>query len=171
MKQCKRLFVGTVLVCFLFLLVGCGNTQTDKVTVQPNLTPIPTLPPPIVQETPPAITESPSSQDEMPPKDPNLDDPAFLESMRQYGDAAVISPEEAAEILSEIYEVQDYLTRGMQMLFDGSTEWIDGEYCRCIALGTDHEDGFVREAYYAVSYYVVYRMDPITGEWQEVAFG
>ncbi len=171
MKQCKGLFAGTVLVCFLFLLVGCGDSQVDKITVQPNLTPIPVPPTPIVQETPPAATESSSLQDNMAPEDPNLDDPAFLESMRQYGDAAIISQEEAADILSEIFEVQEYLSHGMKMLFDGTSEWIDGEYCVCIALGTEHEERFVREAYYAVSYYAVYRMDPITGEWYEVAFG
>ena len=83
----------------------------------------------------------------------------------------MISEEEAAGILSEIYEVQEYLSQGMRMMFDGTSEWINEEYCICVALGTDGEESFVREAWYAVTYGVVYRMDPLSGEWQEVGFG
>ena len=103
--------------------------------------------------------------------DTNLEDLSCLQGMGQYDGAAVISEEEAADILSEIYEVQEYLAQGMVMMFDGAAEWINEEYCICIALGTDHEDHFVREAYYAVSYFAVYRLNSATGVWEEVGFG
>lgn len=91
------------------------------------------------------------------------DELSCLKGMGQYDGAAVISEEEAADILSEIYEVQEYLSQGMQMMFDGSSEWLDEEYCVCINLGTDHEEDFVREAYYAVSYDTVYQLNSVTG--------
>lgn len=99
------------------------------------------------------------------------DELSCLKGMGQYDGTAVISEEEAAGILSEIYEVQEYLSQGMQMMFDGTSEWLDEEYCVCIALGTDHEENFVREAYYAVSYDTVYRLNSVTGAWEEVGFG
>lgn len=96
---------------------------------------------------------------------------ACLQGMGQYDGAAVLNEMEAAQILSEIVEVQDYLSQGMVMLFDGITEWIDSEYCVCIALGTDNGETVVREIYYAVSDYSVYRLDPLTGNWEVVGFG
>jgi len=76
------------------------------------------------------------------------------------------------ETLNEIVEVQDYIAQGMTVLMENSTEMINGEECYVFAIGTDHEEQFVREFYYAVSAgRSVYKMDPITGEWQTVAFG
>lgn len=83
------------------------------------------------------------------------------------------SPEQICfDTLNEIVEIQDYLMQGMSICYDNTTEIIDGEECYVFAVGTDHEDQFVREAYYAVSLdRSVYCLDPITGEWHTVAFG
>lgn len=78
---------------------------------------------------------------------------------------------EAVALLCEIYEVQQYLAQGMKMMIDGQTAFINGEHCGCIVLGTEHEEMFVNEIYYAVTYDIVYRMNELTGEWEEVAFG
>lgn len=99
------------------------------------------------------------------------DELSCLQGMGQYDGAAIISEEEALETLREIVEVQDALANGMALMSDGTTEYIDGEEHICIALGTDHEDHFVSEQFYAVSWYSVYRMDPVTGEWIAVGFG
>jgi len=96
---------------------------------------------------------------------------ACLQGMRQYDGAAMISEEEAVGTLCEIVEVQEALLTGMTLMVDGSTEYIDGEEHLCVALGTEQEENFVREQLYAVSWYSVYRMDTMTGDWIAVGFG
>lgn len=103
--------------------------------------------------------------------DTRWEDLACLQGMGQYDGAAMISEEEAVDMLCQIVEVQDALMAGMSMMIDGSTEFIDGEEHLCIALGTEHEENFVREQFYAVSWYSVYRMDAVTGDWVAVGFG
>ena len=81
----------------------------------------------------------------------------------------VLSEEEAAELLSEVYEVQQYLALGMTMLFVGERQNINGETCVLIALGTDHEEYFVRELYYAVAPSgTIYTYDLFTDSWNVV---
>ena len=81
----------------------------------------------------------------------------------------VLTEEEAAEHLSRVPEVQQYLAQGMTMLFDGETEMIDGESCVVIALGTDHEEYFVRELFYAVAPSgTIYTYDLFTDSWNMV---
>ena len=99
------------------------------------------------------------------------DELSCLQGMGQYDGAAIISVQEAFDTLCEIYEVQDYLSQGMTLMDDGTTAWIDGEEHVCIALGTDHEDHFVTEFLYAVSWLSVYCMDPLSGDWIPVGFG
>ena len=93
------------------------------------------------------------------------------QGMGQYDGAAMISEAEAMDTLAQIAEVQDMLSQGMVMVSDGDTEYIDGEEHLCIAVGTDHKDQFVTEFLYAVSWYSVYCMDPMSGEWITVGFG
>ena len=76
------------------------------------------------------------------------------------------------QVLCEIVEVQDCLAEGMSLYYDESTESINGKECFIYVLGTERADQFVREYYYAVSLdRSVYKLDPISGEWQAVAFG
>jgi len=76
--------------------------------------------------------------------------------------------ESASTLLAEVPEVKELLDKGMIMLFDGSED-INGENCVVIALGTDSEEQFVREVYYAVSPgKSIYRLDPMTGNWVPV---
>lgn len=97
-----------------------------------------------------------------------------IEEMQPYfnGTCEQLTEEEAAELLCEVYEVQEYLNQGMTMLFDGETEVIDGETCVVIALGTDHEEYFVRELYYAVSPSgSIYAYDIFTDSWNVAGMG
>ena len=97
-----------------------------------------------------------------------------IEEMQPYfnGTCEQLTEEEAAELLCEVYEVQEYLNQGMTMLFDGETEVIDGETCVVIALGTDHEEYFVREFYYAVSPSgSIYAYDIFTDSWNMAGMG
>ena len=103
--------------------------------------------------------------------DTQWDGLACLTGMGQYDGAAMISEEEAFETLGQIVEVQDYLSQGMTMVSYGITETIDGEEHLCIELGTNHEDQFVTEQIYAVSWYSVYCMDSVYGDWIPVGFG
>ena len=45
---------------------------------------------------------------------------------------------------------------GRSLLYTGIIQWIDGRPCTVFALGTDHDDAFVRERQYTVSDNTVY---------------
>ena len=62
-----------------------------------------------------------------------------------------ITEKEAAMLLSEVQEVQEYLEQGMTMFFDGVTRSIEDEPCIMISLGRADEETFVSEFFYAVS--------------------
>lgn len=55
--------------------------------------------------------------------------------------------------------VQDYINSGMSVQYTGETEVIEGKPCMVFALGTDRDDQFVRERYYAVCDNLVYSYD------------
>lgn len=83
-----------------------------------------------------------------------------------------VSAQACYQILCEIVEVQDCLASGMSLYYEETTTCINGKECLVFVLGTDREEQFVRECYYAVSLdKSVYKMEPISGEWQAVAFG
>ena len=71
---------------------------------------------------------------------------------------------------SNVYEVDEYLNLGMSILFDGETIMLDDEEYYVVSLGTNHEDNFVREIYYAVNVYTeqVYLYDVINDSWDIV---
>lgn len=79
--------------------------------------------------------------------------------------------EEAFDIIGGIAEYQDYLEQGMLVKVDDTEAAVNGEMCIFIEVGTNREGQFVREAFYAVSYTNVYRLNPFTGEFNPVAFG
>ena len=56
----------------------------------------------------------------------------------------------------------------MVMLDTGLQETVNGQNCRIISLGTDHETHFVQEIYYAVSCDTIYTYDQINDEWLEL---
>lgn len=73
-------------------------------------------------------------------------------------------------ITESIYEIQEHLDTGMSILFTGETTIIDGEKYYEIALGTNHEEIFVREIYYAVNITTgqVYKYDILNDLWEEI---
>lgn len=71
----------------------------------------------------------------------------------------------AYELLSEADEVKDALNKGMKLLYTGDKQYINGKPCMIFALGTDHNNQFVRENLYAVSDNVIYFYDTITDSW------
>ncbi len=62
-------------------------------------------------------------------------------------------------VLLEYDEVQDYINPGMSVQYTDETEVIEGKPCMVFALGTDRDDQFVRERYYAVCDNLVYSYD------------
>ena len=71
----------------------------------------------------------------------------------------------AREQLSETDEVSYYLGLGMSLWYTGTEEYIEGRNCPVFILGTDHEDHFTKEHYYAVGDNVVYYYDPLGDAW------
>ena len=71
----------------------------------------------------------------------------------------------AREQLSETDEVSYYLGLGMSLWYTGTEEYIEGRNCPVFVLGTDHEDHFTKEHYYAVGDNVVYYYDPLGDAW------
>ena len=71
----------------------------------------------------------------------------------------------AREQLSETDEVSYYLGLGMSLWYTGTDEYIEGRNCPVFVLGTDHEDHFTKEHYYAVGDNVVYYYDPSGDAW------
>ena len=76
----------------------------------------------------------------------------------------------AREQLSETDEVSYYLGLGMSLWYTGTEEYIEGRNCQVFVLGTDHEDYFTKEHYYAVGDNVVYYYDPSGDAWLLYAF-
>ena len=72
-------------------------------------------------------------------------------------------------IIEDIDDIQENLNKGMSILFTGETTMIDGEECYEIALGTDHDEMFVREIHYAVNISTeqVYEYDVLYDIWKE----
>ena len=71
----------------------------------------------------------------------------------------------AREQLSETDEVSYYLGLGMSLWDTGTEEYIEGRNCPVFVLGTDHEDHFTKEHYYAVGDNVVYYYDLSGDAW------
>ena len=77
------------------------------------------------------------------------------------------------DIIYDVEEIQEYLDMGMRILYNGETITLDGEECYIVELGTDYEEQFVREIFYAVNIntYQVYHYDVLTDTWEPVAMG
>ena len=71
----------------------------------------------------------------------------------------------AREQLSETDEVSYYLGLGMSLWYTGTEEYIEGRNCPVFVLGTDQEDYFTKEHYYAVGDNVVYYYDLSGDAW------
>ena len=71
----------------------------------------------------------------------------------------------AREQLSETDEVSYYLGLGMSLWYTDTEEYIEGRNCPVFVLGTDHEDHFTKEHYYAVGDNVFYYYDPSGDAW------
>ena len=54
-------------------------------------------------------------------------------------------------IENNVSEIAEYLKAGMTILFDREMIMLDGEDCYLVVLGTNHEDYFVKELFYAVN--------------------
>ena len=81
------------------------------------------------------------------------------------GDDSELDIRIAREQLSETDEVSYYLGIGMSLWYTGTEEYIEGRNCPVFVLGTDHEDHFTKEHYYAVGDNVVYYYDPSGDAW------
>ena len=71
----------------------------------------------------------------------------------------------ARELLTEASEVRERMAQGMTLLYTGEHQTIEGRDCRIFALGTNHEEQFVREFYYGVCDNLIYAYDALTDTW------
>ncbi len=76
-------------------------------------------------------------------------------------------------ITNDVPEIQEYLNEGMSILYTDETVFLGDVTCYQIVLGTDHEEGFVRELYYAIDVYnrQVYQYDVLNDVWEPLAVG
>lgn len=82
------------------------------------------------------------------------------------GGNAPPTAEEAMELLVTDTDVAYWMEQGMKLMETGDSETLFGEECTLIALGTGHEDSFVREQLFAVSASgAVYRYDVVMDQW------
>ena len=76
---------------------------------------------------------------------------------KRYIDNGSITPEIRSTVFdileNNVDEVDEYIKLGMTILFDGETIMLDGDEYYVVCLGTNHEENFVREIYYAVNVY------------------
>ena len=77
--------------------------------------------------------------------------------------------DEIFSIIEDIDEIQENFEYGMSFLFTGESTIIDGEECYEFALGTNHEEHFVREMHYAVDLITrkVYEYNVLDDIWEE----
>lgn len=95
---------------------------------------------------------------------------------KQWIDNNYITPEIRNEVIEtlRIYdEINYYLDMGMTILFEGNTVMINGLECYEVILGTDHEEHFVRERFYAVDTATgdVYWYDILNDSWELLGMG
>ena len=106
-------------------------------------------------------------------KDGHLATEAYCYDFSIYHDWEEYHPEDdssldiniAREVLSQTDEVRYYLGLGMSLWYTGTEEYIEGRNCPVFVLGTDHEDHFTKENYYAVGDNVVYYYDATGDAW------
>ena len=77
--------------------------------------------------------------------------------------------DEISILIEDIDEIQEYLDSGMSLLLTGEIIIIDDWECYEFALGTNHEENFVREIYYAVNLDlgIVYGYNVLDDIWEE----
>ena len=95
---------------------------------------------------------------------------------KKWIDEGYITPEIRAMVMDslKIYdEINEYLKMGMDVEFDGESIMLNNEEYYKVALGTKHEDNFVRELFYAVNTYTgeVYWYDVLNDVWKPMAKG
>ena len=99
-------------------------------------------------------------------KDPGVYDFSIYET--EIGEAEV---QDAFDQLLQTEEIQMAMQQGMSLMYTDTTEMINGQVCLVFALGTDHDEYFVREAYYAVGGGLIYAFDGIYGVWTVLGAG
>ncbi len=107
-------------------------------------------------------------------KDGRSDDPDVCDSSiyaddssENYDNDVII----AYGLLSEADEVRYYTEMGMSLQYTGQTQIIDGRSCWIFALGTEHDDQFVREFYYGVCDNLIYSYDAVNDTWNVLGAG
>ena len=71
----------------------------------------------------------------------------------------------ARDLIAQTDEVSYYLGLGMSLWYTGTEEYIGGRNCPVFVIGTDHEEHFTKEKFYAAGDNVVYYYDPLGDAW------
>ena len=77
----------------------------------------------------------------------------------------------ASDLLTATDEVKDALARGMKLLYTGDTQVVNGRQCLLFAIGTEHEEQFVREQLYAVADDQIYAYSAVNDNWEPLGAG
>ncbi len=74
---------------------------------------------------------------------------------------------------SEVEIIKEHLNAGMSILYTEETIILDEQRCYLVSLGTDHEEHFVNEFFYAVNTWTreIYEYDPLLDAWKIMAKG
>ena len=71
----------------------------------------------------------------------------------------------ARDLIAQTDEVSYYLGLGMSLWYTGTEEYIEERNWPVFVIGTDHEEHFTKEKYYAAGDNVVYYYDPLGDAW------
>ena len=71
----------------------------------------------------------------------------------------------ARDLIAQTDEVSYYLGLGMSLWYTGTEEYIEERNCPVFVIGTDYEEHFTKEKYYAAGDNVVYYYDPLGDAW------
>ena len=71
----------------------------------------------------------------------------------------------ARDLIAQTDEVSYYLGLGMSLWYTGTEEYIEERNFPVFVIGTDHEEYFTKEKYYAAGDNVVYYYDPLGDAW------
>ena len=71
----------------------------------------------------------------------------------------------AMELLQEVDDIRAALENGMKLLYTGDSQLIARRNCMLFALGTEHDEHFVREQLYGVSDNLIFAYDAVNDTW------
>ena len=76
----------------------------------------------------------------------------------------------AMELLQEVDDIRAALENGMKLLYTGDSQLIAHRNCMLFALGTEHDEHFVREQLYGVCDNLIFAYDAVNDTWNVLSW-